>query len=149
MLPVPGCTQTKRLIPHHVRWWSRGGPTDLDNLLLICPAHHRAVHEVGYTIEALGHGRFTFHRPGGRRLPETGLPVDVAGVPLAEPALDVHAITWAGERLDVDMLVQALAANTINAAGRNLSAVPNDELPGALRDAAQWPLVTVRRRPGH
>ncbi len=28
--------------------------------------------------------------------------------------------TWAGERLDVDMLVQALAANTINASGRDL-----------------------------
>ena len=137
----PGCTQTGRLIPHHVWWWSRGGPTDLDNLLLVCPAHHRAVHEVGYTIQTLGQGRFAFHRPDGRRLPETGLPVELGGGRLAEPALDGHAITWAGERLDVDMLVQALAANTINAAGRDLMAVPHEELSGALREAAQWPLV--------
>ena len=61
----PGCTQTKRLIPHHVRWWSQLGPTDLDNLVFICPAHHRAVHEVGYTIAARGAGRFAFYRRTG------------------------------------------------------------------------------------
>lgn len=139
----PGCTQTRRLIPHHVWWWSRRGPTDLDNLVLICPAHHRAVHEVGYTIEALGQGRFAFYRPGGMRLPEAGPPVDIgSSAPLAEPALDPHTITWAGERLDVDMLVQALAANTINASGRDLSGVPHDELSGALREAAQWPMAS-------
>ena len=144
----PGCTQTKRLIPHHVWWWSRGGPTDLDNLLLICPAHHRAVHEVGYTIATLGDGRFAFYRPDGARLPETGPPVDVGSASTPLHGIDAHAITWAGERLDVDMLVQALAANTINAAGRDLSAVPHDELPGALREAAQWPWSRLRRRPG-
>ena len=25
--------------------WLDGGPTDLDNLALVCRAHHRAVHE--------------------------------------------------------------------------------------------------------
>jgi hypothetical protein len=138
----PGCTQTRRLIPHHV-WWSRGGPTDLDNLLLICPAHHRAVHEVGYTIAALGGGRFVFHRPDGVRLPETGTPVDIAGVPLAEPALDCDAITWGGERLDVDMLVHALAANTINAAGHDLMTVPDRDVAATLRVSAEWPLDTT------
>ena len=66
----PGCTQRKRLIPHHVDWWSRGGPTDLDNLVLFCPSHHRAVHEVGYTVVALGGGRFRFYTPDGREIPE-------------------------------------------------------------------------------
>jgi hypothetical protein len=144
----PGCTQTKRLIPRHVWWWSRRGPTDIDNLVLVCPAHHRAVHEVGYTIEALGEGRVAFYRPGGMRLPATGPPVDISSAPLAAPALDPHTITWAGERLDVDMLVQALAANTINAAGHDLSSVPHDELSGVLREAAQWPLVTRTPRTG-
>jgi len=27
----PGCTRQTHLIPHHVRWWSCGGATDLDN----------------------------------------------------------------------------------------------------------------------
>ena len=114
--------------------------------MLICPAHHRAVHEVGYTIEALGQVRFAVYRPGGMRLPETGLPVDIGGAPLAEPALDGLAITWAGERLDVNMLVQALAANTITAAGHVLSSVPSDELSATLREAAGWPLDTSPRQ---
>jgi hypothetical protein len=29
----PSCTQRRRLVPHHVDWWSRGGGTDLDNLV--------------------------------------------------------------------------------------------------------------------
>jgi hypothetical protein len=30
---------------HHVRHWLHGGATSLDNLVLVCRAHHRAVHE--------------------------------------------------------------------------------------------------------
>ncbi|HEV8650555.1 MAG TPA: DUF222 domain-containing protein [Actinomycetes bacterium] len=30
---------------HHLRHWLHGGPTSLDNLVLVCRAHHRAVHE--------------------------------------------------------------------------------------------------------
>ena len=29
---------------HHVRWLSRGGDDTLENLVLICPNHHRAIH---------------------------------------------------------------------------------------------------------
>jgi len=137
----PGCTQTKRLIPHHVRWWTHGGRTDLDNLVLICPAHHRAVHDVGYTIAALGAGRFVFHRPDGAALPETGPPADPDKNEHTHWHVDDTTIapTWAGERLDLDMLIGALAANTINNAGHHLVSIPNTHLPATLRDAAQWP----------
>ena len=30
---------------HHVRYWRLGGPTDIDNLVLLCHAHHRWVHD--------------------------------------------------------------------------------------------------------
>ncbi|MQA81965.1 MAG: DUF222 domain-containing protein, partial [Streptosporangiales bacterium] len=30
---------------HHLTWWSRGGVTDVDNLALVCTAHHTAVHD--------------------------------------------------------------------------------------------------------
>ena len=137
----PGCTQTRRLIPHHVRWWSHGGETELDNLVLVCPAHHRAVHEVGYTIAALGNGRFVFHRPDGAALPDTGPPSDLESRELTEQPIDDTTIapTWAGQRLDIGMLIGALAANTINAAGHNLMTIPNHDLPATLREAAQWP----------
>jgi hypothetical protein len=41
---VPGCAATRGLHAHHLRHWEDGGPTDLDNLILVCPYHHRAHH---------------------------------------------------------------------------------------------------------
>ena len=29
---------------HHIQWLSRGGDDDFDNLMLVCPNHHRAIH---------------------------------------------------------------------------------------------------------
>lgn len=29
---------------HHLHWLSRGGEDDLNNLVLLCPNHHQAVH---------------------------------------------------------------------------------------------------------
>lgn len=36
---------------HHIQWWDQGGPTDITNLVLLCPRCHRKVHKQGYTIE--------------------------------------------------------------------------------------------------
>jgi len=30
--------------------WIHGGPTDLDNLVLLCRRHHRMVHEGGWQL---------------------------------------------------------------------------------------------------
>jgi len=30
--------------------WIEGGPTDLDNLVLLCRRHHRMVHEGGWQL---------------------------------------------------------------------------------------------------
>jgi hypothetical protein len=43
----PGCGRTRWLHAHHVVHWADGGPTDLANLVLLCPMHHRLVHEGG------------------------------------------------------------------------------------------------------
>ncbi len=41
----PGCTTPPALCEaHHVLWWSRGGPTTIDNLALLCTRHHTKVH---------------------------------------------------------------------------------------------------------
>jgi hypothetical protein len=47
---VPGCGATRGLHAHHIRHWEDGGPTELDNLVLICPYHHRAHHRGVITI---------------------------------------------------------------------------------------------------
>ena len=41
---------------HHVRWWRHGGPTDLENLTLLCVACHQLVHQDGWRVVAHGHG---------------------------------------------------------------------------------------------
>ncbi|MDQ4097597.1 MAG: HNH endonuclease, partial [Actinomycetota bacterium] len=44
------------------------GPTDLSNLLWLCPFHHRLVHEGGWRIRGDPEGDVTFVRPDGRLL---------------------------------------------------------------------------------
>ena len=61
----PNCTATKFLDGHHIIHWADDGPTDLDNLLLLCRFHHRLVHEVGYRIVGTGNTGVTFERPDG------------------------------------------------------------------------------------
>lgn len=73
----PGCGRTRYLHVHHVHWWSRGGSTDPDNLILLCSEHHRALHRGEFGIKALGKQQFTFHRPSGSVIevaPETEAP---------------------------------------------------------------------------
>jgi hypothetical protein len=31
--------------PHHIKWWTHNGPTDLNNLELLCWHHHRQAHK--------------------------------------------------------------------------------------------------------
>ncbi|HET6503970.1 MAG TPA: DUF222 domain-containing protein, partial [Amycolatopsis sp.] len=48
---APGCTRAPKWTSvHHVRWWSRGGTTDIDNLTLVCASHHRAIHQAGWQV---------------------------------------------------------------------------------------------------
>lgn len=57
----PGCTTTRYLEPHHVRFHSTGGPTSLDNLVLLCWNHHHQLHQHRYEIRNLGHQTFGFY----------------------------------------------------------------------------------------
>jgi len=47
----PGCGRPPGWCDaHHIRHWTRGGPTDLRNLLLVCSYHHRLLHSPGWTV---------------------------------------------------------------------------------------------------
>src|SRR6201986_3660677 len=50
MCAVPGCDATRGLHAHHIRHWEDGGPTELSNLVLLCPHHHRLHHRGVITI---------------------------------------------------------------------------------------------------
>jgi hypothetical protein len=47
---VPGCGATRGLHAHHIRHWEDGGLTELFNLVLVCPYHHRLHHRGIITI---------------------------------------------------------------------------------------------------
>lgn len=48
---------------HHLVHWSRGGSTDLDNLVSLCGRHHRLVHEGGWQLVKGGDGEIVTVAP--------------------------------------------------------------------------------------
>ena len=64
---VPGCGATRGLHAHHIRHWEDGGPTELDNLVLVCPYHHRLHHRGVITITGPAH-HLTVTDSAGRAL---------------------------------------------------------------------------------
>jgi hypothetical protein len=47
----PGCDRPPAWTDaHHLQHWIDGGPTRLDNLVLLCRGHHRVVHETGWQL---------------------------------------------------------------------------------------------------
>ncbi len=69
----PSCERRRWGQAHHRVHWADGGPTDLDNLLWLCPHHHRFVHERGWRIEGDPDDQVVFVRPNGRTM-STGPP---------------------------------------------------------------------------
>ena len=46
----PGCAHQRHVEAHHVRHWIDGGETCLENLVLLCSAHHRLLHHGAFHI---------------------------------------------------------------------------------------------------
>ena len=47
----PGCgTPAAWTEGHHIRHWADGGPTDLNNLVLLCGFHHRLIHHSDWEV---------------------------------------------------------------------------------------------------
>ena len=63
----PGCG-LRFTDAHHVVHWADGGDTSLNNLILLCAGHHRAVHEGRYRVCTDREGKAVFFSPSGRVL---------------------------------------------------------------------------------
>jgi len=60
---------------HHIRPWSKGGATSLDDLALFCHLHHHYfIHILGWTITGDPNGILYFTNPGGWLTLESPLP---------------------------------------------------------------------------
>ncbi len=106
----PGCGRTRHLHIHHVAFWSRGGRTEPDNLIMLCGTHHRALHRGEFGIKALGGQRFSFHRPSGTVI-ETAPPTSTPDGWTPDPAIAEDAtMSVAGGRLDLGYTTEVLYA---------------------------------------
>jgi Domain of unknown function (DUF222)/HNH endonuclease len=114
----PGCG-VRRADGHHIHHWANGGPTRLKNLVLLCPRHHRAVHEEGYTVVRDTDGTLHFSTPRGWPIPEVPHPPAVPREPAPAlvaanqaEGLAIDAWTalpyWCGERLDLGWAIDVL-----------------------------------------
>jgi hypothetical protein len=111
----PGCENRRFVDAHHVRHWSRGGETRLDNLVLLCRRHHRLVHEGGYSVDRLSGDGLRFRTPSGGPIPDAPRPPPGRLDRLLEGdrLLEIDAYTYesgAGDRMDLDLAVEALLA---------------------------------------
>ncbi|WP_422743784.1 DUF222 domain-containing protein [Mycobacterium sp. WMMD1722] len=92
---VPGCGATRGLHAHHLRHWEDGGATELDNLVLLCPYHHRLHHSGGIDLRGpAGQLVVTDHR--GRPLSSAAL----ARPPTTPPPSVAPCPGPTGERAD-------------------------------------------------
>jgi hypothetical protein len=114
----PGCGN-RFCDAHHIHHWQEGGATQLDNLVLLCRRHHRAVHEDGYRVTLQADGTVTWMAPTGRTLPEAPLLPAVradAATQFRErhehAGHGIHAYTaapaWPGGRLNIDAALMTL-----------------------------------------
>ena len=109
----PGCAHRAWLDAHHVEHWLHGGETELANLVMLCPFHHRLVHEGGFSIER-GDGAFRFLDPRGAVVRGWQELLPPSCVP-AETPVDHESLIprWDGTMPDISACVAAGLAGTL------------------------------------
>ena len=104
---------------HHIEHWADGGETRLDNLVLLCRLHHRAVHEEEFKVAIAHSGEIRFRWPDGRALPDAPTAPRLPHEPAAalerehetmKLAIDSWTPTalWQGEAFDLDHATETL-----------------------------------------
>lgn len=104
----PGCG-VRFCDAHHIRHWADGGATRLDNLILLCRRHHRALHEEGFSVDFGPTGRANFYDRRGRPLPDAPPPLPIMEWPVetlisdnqargVEPRAYTSSARWSSER---------------------------------------------------
>jgi hypothetical protein len=139
----PGCANSAFVDGHHIKHWSKGGETSLDNLVLLCTFHHRLLHEGGVSMRVSDDGRFTFIRRDGRIIETATVSVEPNGVERrnAEAGLQIDASTvlprWYGDACDYSVAIAGLASrNGVGIQRENGSAEPLSTRASAMITAA-------------
>jgi len=101
----PGCHHTGRREAHHLIHWIHSGSRQPDNLVLLCPGHHRLIHRRHITLRLHPDGTVTAWGADGRPYHQ---PVAGSAQPWPRPTADPLP-TWDGYRLDHHWIATCLA----------------------------------------
>ncbi len=119
----PGCHHRSFVDGHHIEHWARGGKTALSNLMLLCTAHHRLLHEGNFRVESDGTNGWHFYDERNRRVvPQPARVTLLASTPPHSHGLDrlrddnadlgisadTHATLWTGEDIDYGTCIDYL-----------------------------------------
>ncbi|MDH3682403.1 MAG: HNH endonuclease [Acidimicrobiia bacterium] len=125
----PGCTTRRRLHAHHIIHWLDHGPTELENLILLCSFHHHLVHEGGWSITGPA-GSHQIRRPDGEPIGvphHQGRPEALA--PVAPASASALEAWWAGEQLDIQYAISVYADNGTIATNPSSATTPGSADP--------------------
>jgi len=103
----PGCT-ARRCDAHHITHWADGGPTSLDNLMLLCRRHHTLLHEGGVSVEREVLGGLTFVRPDGRTIEVCPRPPVRSRLDLPNTDGAAALRCWDGTRFSLGYVIDVL-----------------------------------------
>jgi hypothetical protein len=104
----PGCGSRRFVDAHHIEHWAAGGATDLDNLVQLCSAHHRLLHEGDFRVERRRGGSLVFYRPDGRRIPDCPRPRPAHRPALRRTQRPDACVPLSHDRLDLELAVAAV-----------------------------------------
>lgn len=110
---APGCGRRRHMHAHHIEAWAAGGATKLANLVMVCSAHHRMIHE-GQLSAVVRDGAVVFSNHTGLVIPSsgpsvaTGRELEELEAYLLDVGLRVDAETqrvWDGTRVRVAEMI--------------------------------------------
>jgi hypothetical protein len=70
----PSCTNRGGVHIHHIVWRSRHGTHTVENFVVLCAYHHKAVHDRGWQVLGAADGQLEFVAPNGRVLTDRADP---------------------------------------------------------------------------
>nr|WP_300337856.1 HNH endonuclease signature motif containing protein [Actinomyces sp.] len=130
----PGCeVPARRCDIDHIRPWSQGGTTSLDNLTLLCQAHHYLKHSPGWSLTRTEDGGLVWRTPTGaryRRDPDGSIRMLAARVGPRQRHQDEHPVASVLERAVTEEVLARLERGLSSGCGPGSGWDGSDPAPG-------------------